>query len=65
MKKTLLFLVSSILLFLLFIADILWGSVQIPLKEIFSQHSVYHNIIIDFRLPKAITAVVTGIAVSV
>ena len=65
MKKTLLFLVSSILLFLLFIADILWGSVQIPLKEIFSQHSVYHNIIIDFRLPKAITAVVTGMAVSV
>lgn len=65
MKKTLLFLVSSILLFLLFIADILWGSVQISLKEIFSQHSVYHNIIIDFRLPKAITAVVTGMAVSV
>ncbi|MGM9817821.1 MAG: iron chelate uptake ABC transporter family permease subunit [Paludibacteraceae bacterium] len=65
MKKTLLFLVSSILLFLLFIADILWGSVQIPLKEIFSQRSVYHNIIIDFRLPKAITAVVTGMAVSV
>lgn len=65
MKKTLLFLVSSILLFLLFIADILWGSVQIPLKEIFSQHSVYHNIITDFRLPKAITAVVTGMAVSV
>lgn len=65
MKKTLLFLVSSILLFLLFIADILWGSVQIPLKEIFLQHSVYHNIIIDFRLPKAITAVVTGMAVSV
>ena len=65
MKKTLLFLVSSILLFLLFIADILWGSVQIPLKEIFSQHSGYHNIIIDFRLPKAITAVVTGMAVSV
>lgn len=65
MKKTLLFLVSSILLFLLFVADILWGSVQIPLKEIFSQHSVYHNIIIDFRLPKAITAVVTGMAVSV
>lgn len=65
MKKTLLFLVSSILLFLLFVADILWGSVQIPLKEIFLQHSVYHNIIIDFRLPKAITAVVTGMAVSV
>lgn len=65
MKKTLLFLVSSILLFLLFIADILWGSVQIPLKEIFLQQSVYHGIIFDFRLPKAITAVITGMAISV
>ena len=65
MKKTLLFLVSSILLFLLFIADILWGSVQIPLKEMFLQQSVYHGIIFDFRLPKAITAVITGMAISV
>lgn len=65
MKKTLLFLVLSILLFLLFIADILWGSVQIPLKEIFLQQSVYHGIIFDFRLPKAITAVITGMAISV
>jgi len=65
MKQKLFFLISVVLLVLLFIADILWGSVEIPFTEIFSQNSIYQNIINNFRLPKAITAVVTGMAIAV
>lgn len=50
---------------LLFVADILVGSVNIPLRELFSNHEIYHEIIFNFRLPKAITAVVVGAAISV
>ncbi|MBN1253168.1 MAG: iron ABC transporter permease [Bacteroidales bacterium] len=55
-----------------FILDLFIGSVSIPFKEIFkilfSSTEVkqeYHTIIIDFRLPKAITAVLSGAALSV
>lgn len=65
MKQKILFFISVILLFLLFFADILWGSVRIPFNEVFAQNSIYHDIINNFRLPKAVTAVVTGMAVAV
>ena len=65
LRTTLFFIVSVILLFLLFFADILWGSVRIPIEEVFLQDSIYANIINNFRLPKAITAVVVGMSVAV
>ena len=49
----------------MFFADILWGSVRIPIEEVFLQDSIYANIINNFRLPKAITAVVVGMSVAV
>lgn len=64
-RTTLFFIVSVILLFFLFFADILWGSVRIPIEEVFVQDSIYANIINNFRLPKAITAVVVGMSVAV
>lgn len=60
-KFTLLVLLTIIL----FIADIIYGSVRIPLNELFSENSIYSNIIYNFRLPKAITAIITGAAISV
>ena len=65
LRTTLFFIVSVILLFFLFFADIFWGSVRIPIEEVFVQDSIYANIINNFRLPKAITAVVVGMSVAV
>ena len=49
----------------LFVADVAYGSVKIPLGELFSDNEVYNNIIYNFRLPKALTALITGAAISV
>lgn len=49
----------------LFIADIVYGSVSIPIGELFSDNALYQNIIVNFRLPKALTAVMTGASISV
>ena len=61
LKFILLLLVTAIL----FVADIAYGSVRIPLSELFSDNELYHNIIYNFRLPKALTALTTGAAISV
>lgn len=66
----LLFVSLIILLLGLFTADLLLGSVKIPVSDIFlalrgKSSEIYNQIILEFRLPKAITAVVAGIALSV
>ncbi len=69
---SLLFTLLGVMLVLLFLADILIGSVLIPPGEgiralLFPSQAVETTriILLDFRLPKAITAVLTGIALSV
>jgi len=47
----------------LFVIDIVTGSVDIPLSDI--NDPIYSNIIYNFRLPKALTAILTGAAISV
>ena len=49
----------------LFVADVAYGSVKIPLNELLGDNEVYNNIIYNFRLPKALTALITGAAISV
>ena len=61
LKFILLLLVTAIL----FVADIAYGSVRIPISELFSNNELYNNIIYNFRLPKALTALITGAAISV
>ena len=68
MKNTL--WIGLILLFaVVFVLDILLGSIDIPLSEfravLAGEQSVYADIIRDLRLPKAITAVLAGCALSV
>ena len=65
LKNTLIFILLAILLIIVFIIDIAFGSVNLSLNEIFSQESIYREIIFNLRLPKAITAVITGAAISV
>lgn len=53
---------STILLFLL---DILNGSVNLPLELLLDMKGIYSSIFFDIRLPKAVTSIVSGIALSI
>lgn len=70
-KKTLLWVILLILLIILALTDIALGSVSIPFKEIinfFSGLSIeekYYTILKEFRIPKTLTAIVAGAALSV
>jgi iron complex transport system permease protein len=70
--KFIIFLVLLCLVIILFILDILAGPVSIPLKKILdiffagdSSNPVWRTIISDFRIPKALTALFAGAALSV
>jgi iron complex transport system permease protein len=67
----LLFFMLGILLVIFFIADILLGSIVIPVKQVFfaffpssETSDSFRIIVLEFRLPKALTAVFTGAALS-
>lgn len=70
-RHFLLFSFFGILLLVLFVFDLLWGSIRIPLSEILAivggdkSNVVYTEILLNFRLPKAITAILAGTALSV
>ncbi|MCB0383396.1 MAG: iron ABC transporter permease [Psychroserpens sp.] len=65
-KHTYSFIVLSLVLLICFLANISLGSVSIPVKEVFnsvlgvSEHESWQYIIQNYRLPKAITAVLVG-----
>ena len=55
---------------LLFVMNLCFGSVSIPMKEICAavfggEGSTYRAIVLDYRLPQAITALLAGIGLSV
>jgi len=60
------FIILSVLLILCFLANISLGSVSIPLKSIFGslfggiENTTWQVIVTNFRLPKAITAILVG-----
>lgn len=71
-KNILLFTSLTFLMLVLFVLDIGLGQVSIPLKEIFksltgqeASKETWHYIIVNFRLPKAITAVLVGMGLSI
>lgn len=71
-RAKILFLLLALLLILLFTLDLFLGSVTIPIKDIFRillhQNVSTENwalIIWDFRLTKALTAIIAGIALSI
>lgn len=67
-KKT--WSIMLIILVLLFLVDLAWGSVRIPFREIIatflgrSTNEINTEILFNFRLPKAITAILAGSALS-
>lgn len=71
-RNTILFTFLLIGLVFLFLINISLGSISIPLKEIFnsltggiSSKASWEYIIINYRLPKAITAVLVGMGLSI
>ena len=64
-RNTLLFIGLSILCIILFLLEILVGSISIPFSALFDKSQItFQEIIFNFRLPKAITALFTGAAIS-
>jgi len=70
-RSLILFLILSFLAVGLFLADLAWGSIHISLSEIInvffrkSGDEINSEILLNFRLPKAITAVLAGASLSV
>ncbi|MBP1637892.1 MAG: transport system permease protein [Bacteroidetes bacterium] len=70
-RKTLLFIGLSVIFILFFLADLAWGSIRIPVGEVIrvffgnSSNEINSEILLNFRLPKAITAILAGSALSV
>ena len=70
-RKTILFISLTVLLTLLFLADLSFGSIHIPLSEVKnvffggSSENINSEILLNFRLPKAITAILAGASLSV
>lgn len=71
-RNTLLFPSLLIMLVLLFFLNISLGSITIPLKDIFTSlsggqasKSTWEYIIINYRLPKAITSILVGMGLSI
>jgi iron complex transport system permease protein len=71
-KRTIiLFSTLSLLTFSLFILDLAWGSIHISLREIVAvftgsgNDGINYEILLNFRLPKAITAILAGASLSV
>ncbi len=71
-RNTLLFSGLAILFVLLFLLDLLFGSVLLPFEAVVN--ALFRNVNVDsttlviineFRLPKALTAILTGVALSV
>ena len=70
-RSTTLFIILSLLLIILFVLDLLIGSVHIPLREILGAIAgadvdpATRLIVLDIRLVKAIVAILSGVALSV
>jgi iron complex transport system permease protein len=71
-KHISLFAALGIALLALFMADLCFGAVSIPLKDVFltltgnePAKNSWQYIILDYRLPKAITALLAGIGLSI
>lgn len=70
-RSFLIFGILSLFLIVCFIADLSFGSVSISLSEIYNslvqgeKNNVFYEILFNFRLPKALTALLAGAALAV
>lgn len=59
------FILFSLLLVILLVLDVVLGSLTLGLDDVMNPDSVARTIILDFRIPKALVAVMAGVALSV
>ena len=71
-RRTLACLLAALVLFLLFAANIFWGSIDIPCSEVLSiitgggaSREVWQVVVLQTRLPQALTALLAGASISV
>lgn len=69
-RNSLLFLLLGFALILLFLLDLVLGSIRIPFNELLAAvqnggDGIYREILLGYRLPKALTAILAGAALSV
>jgi ABC-type Fe3+-siderophore transport system, permease component len=70
-KTVILFILLIIALLALFFADLIFGNTHIPFSEIISvftgnsENSINYEILLNYRLPKVITAILAGASLSV
>ena len=71
-RNTILFIVLGLGLLVMFFANISLGSVNIPFRDVYTSltggqasKSTWEYIIINYRLPKAITAILVGMGLSI
>ena len=71
-KRVLAFILSAMLVLLLFAANLFYGSIEIPACEVLSiitgngsEREVWRVVVLDTRLPQALTAVLAGASISV
>ncbi|CAM2914202.1 iron complex transport system permease protein [Flavobacterium frigoris] len=71
-RNTVLFAILTIGMVCLFLINLSLGSVSIPLKEVFkslfggtTSKETWHYIIVNYRLPKAIAAILVGMGLSI
>jgi len=70
-RISILFIGIAALTIILFIADLVFGSIHIPVKEVFAvftgdnADTLNREILMNLRLPKAITAIIAGASLSV
>lgn len=70
-RHILLFTILSLLLLMLFLVDLAFGSIRIPIESIpdillnRKEVGIESEILLNFRLPKALTAIIVGASLSV
>lgn len=71
-KKGLLFILSSIMVVLLFLVNLFYGSVDIPSRDVLAilfggevEREAWRLIVLETRVPQAVTALLAGAAISV
>lgn len=70
-RHILLFTILSLLLLILFLVDLAFGSIRIPIESIpdillnRKEVGIESEILLNFRLPKALTAIIAGASLSV
>jgi len=62
-KRPLIFIGLSLLLILLFVVDLMVGAADIPFSALWTD-GLEHRILMQLRLPKALTAIIAGVALS-